>query len=107
MNKVNLIGNVGNIVFNNEKDESQAVLILSIATNYKYIDKSGQEVTKSQWHKVVIFRKMACIIRKTVKVGDRFFVEGKIEYSEYSDKEGVKRIDTSIHADLIYKIEKL
>lgn len=107
MNEVKLIGNIGGIVYNNEGDEANAILVLSVATSYKYTDKAGLEVQKTQWHKVTMFRKSACIMRKSCKVGDRVFISGRLDYNDYEDKEGNKRREAGVVVDIIYKIEKV
>lgn len=96
MNKVDLVGNVGQVISNNEGDEKSAVLVFSLATQRKYYDKSEQEVTKTEWHKIVCFGVLACRVRKVIKVGQRLFVSGRLNYSNYIDKDGTKRKDMSI-----------
>lgn len=96
MNNVNLIGNVGQMVFDNLKEDSSACVIFSLATSEKYHDKAGNEVVKTQWHKIKVFGNMAVSVRKTVDVGRRLFIAGQIEYEEYKDKNGIDRIGTTI-----------
>lgn len=88
MNKVNLIGNVGTVIFDNKKEDSGACYIFSLATSEKYNDKSNNEVVKTTWHKIVSFGKIAENLRKVAITGTRLFVDGKIhnERKEQPDK---------------------
>lgn len=95
MNKVNLIGNVGTVIFDNAKDDTQTCLVISLATSEKWIDKSNNEVVKTEWHKVTVFGKMAVSARPLFVKGQRLFIEGKLRYTEYENeqKQIVKGVD--------------
>jgi len=92
MNKVSLIGNVGTVIFKNDKDGSGACFIFSLATSEKYNDKAGNEVVKTTWHKVVSFGLIADNLRKKVITGSRVFVDGKI-HAERREIEGAEPKD--------------
>jgi single-strand DNA-binding protein len=96
-NQVNLIGNVGQIETNEVKDGVKKA-VLSLATSETYKDKDGQKQTVTQWHRVVLWRGLAEIVEKYVKKGALLSIDGKIEYSEYTDKDNVKRYSTEIKA---------
>lgn len=96
MNRVNLIGNIGTVIYDNGLDSSQACLVVSLATSEKWIDKSNNEVVKTSWHKVTIFGKTAVSARAVMVKGRRVFVDGQLRYSEYEDKEGVKQLSVDI-----------
>lgn len=107
MNEVNLIGNVGQVISDNKADQKGAVLVISLATSRKYIDKSMQEVTQTEWHKVVCFGVLACRLRKVIEVGQRYYINGRIQYSNYQDKEGKTVRDTSIIVNNLIKADKI
>ncbi len=99
INKVTLVGNVGEIPRFNQLENKQAVAHFSLATNEEYTDKEGKEVKKTEWHKVTVFNKRAELVKNFVKKGDPIYVEGKIQTSSYEDKDGVKRFSTEIICD--------
>jgi len=94
-NKVNLIGYVG-------KDPevkqagSSTVAKFTLATSEKFKDKEGNKQEKTQWHNLECWGKLAETVGKFVKKGSKIDVEGKIEYDEYTNKEGVKVKTTKI-----------
>ena len=93
-NLVILIGNVGQApdvkVFSEKK-----VANITLATSENYKDKSGNKITNTEWHNVVFFGKLAEIVEKFVKKGDKLYLEGKIKYESY-EKEGIKKYITKI-----------
>lgn len=99
INKVTLVGNVGDDPRVNETKEKLQVAHFSIATNEVYKDKEGKEIKKTEWHKVVAWEKKAELIKDYVKKGDPLYVEGKLRTSSWEDKEGVKRYSTEIVCD--------
>lgn len=99
INKVTLVGNVGDDPKVNQFKENGKVVNFPMATNETYTDKAGQEINKVEWHRIVAWRKQADIIEKYVKKGDPLYVEGKIHTSSWEDKEGNKRYSTEIYCD--------
>ena len=96
INKVTLVGNVGEAPRFNESDNKTMVAHFSLATNDVYVDKEGKEIKKTEWHRVTAFNKKAEIIKNYVKKGDPLYIEGKIQTSSWEDKEGVKRYSTEV-----------
>jgi single-strand DNA-binding protein len=96
MNSVNLIGNVGKIIFDNQKETQHRFVSVSLATSEKWLDSAKNEVVKTEWHKLTFFGKMAERIAKEVVIGSRLFVNGTIRYQEFETKEGVKAYSTDI-----------
>ena len=99
INKVTIVGNVGDDPRMNETKEKFQVANFSVATNEIYRDKEGHEIKKTEWHKVVAWDKKAELIRDYVKKGDPIYVEGKLRTSSWEDKEGVKRYSTEVICD--------
>lgn len=100
-NKVQLIGNIGKnpeiITIQNGKKIAK----LSLATNEHYTDSKGDKKTKTQWHNLEAWGKVAEIIERYIKKGEEVAVEGKIEYENYEGKDGTKRFVTKIKVNEI------
>lgn len=96
MNKVQLLGNVGKVLFDNQADTQKRFISISLATSEKWKDSANNEVVKTSWHKLTVFGPMAESMVKNVKVGSRMFIEGELRYQEYEDKNGNKQYSTDI-----------
>ena len=96
INKVILVGNVGKDPEVRYIENGTAVARFSLATNESYTNKSGEKVTNTEWHNVVLWRSLAEICEKYVKKGAQLYIEGKITTRAWSDKEGNKRYTTEI-----------
>jgi single-strand DNA-binding protein len=99
INKVTLVGHVGEDPKINQINDDVKVARFPLATNEFYVDKEGNEVQKTQWHTIVVWNKVAGIIEEYVKKGDPLYVEGKIQNSTWEDNEGKKRFTTEINCD--------
>lgn len=99
VNKVILIGNVGRDPEVRHLDKGVAVANFPIATSESYTAKSGERVTTTEWHNIVVWRGLAEVVEKYVKKGDKLFLEGKIRTRSWDDKEGNKRYTTEIYVD--------
>ena len=101
MNKVMLIGNVGQDPEVRYVDQGVAVAKLSLATSEKgYTLQNGTQVPEhTDWHTVLLWRKLAEIVEKYVHKGDKLYIEGRIRYTTYDDKQGQRRYATEIWAD--------
>ena len=95
VNKVILLGNIGK---DPEVRETKAgnIVNLVMATSEKYTDKSGQKQENTEWHNLVVFGKLADVVSKYVKKGDKLYVEGSITTRKWEDKEGNTRYNTEI-----------
>jgi len=94
MNKVFLLGNLGQDPIMKKTDKI-TITSFSIATTERYKDKQGEKKTITEWHNVVTFGKLAEIVEKYVKKGDKLLIEGKIKTDEF-EKDGIKRYSTKI-----------
>lgn len=101
MNKVMLIGNVGKDPDVHYYDADQAVARVSLATTERgYTLKNGTQVPDhTDWHSLVFYRQMAKIVEQYVHKGDRLYVEGRLRYSTYDDKQGRRHYVTEIMVD--------
>ena len=95
LNKVMLIGNVGNDPEIRATGSGARVAKLSVATNRSWSDRSGQQQEKTEWHRLTFFGRLVDIVEQWVKKGDRLYVEGRLEYSQ-SEGEGGPRYWTDI-----------
>ena len=91
VNRVLLIGNCGNDPEIRYLPNGDAVANFSIATSDIWKDKNGEKQERTEWHRIVDYRKLAEIVEAYVKKGTSVFVEGRIQSGKYTDKQGVER----------------
>lgn len=99
VNKVILVGNVGKDPEVRRLDSNVTKCNFSLATSETYTNKSGERVTNTEWHNIVMWRNLAEIAEKYVKKGSLLYIEGKITNRSYDDKDGNKRYICEIVAD--------
>jgi single-strand DNA-binding protein len=98
VNKVILIGNLGADPEMRYTAEGTPVCKFSIATSRKYTGRDGQKQEKTEWHRIVVWRKLAEICGQYLSKGKQVMIEGRIEYGSY-EKDGVKHYTTDIIAE--------
>ena len=98
VNKVILVGNLGNDPEVKYTQGGMAICTLSLATTSSRKDKEGNQVEKAEWHRVKLFGKLGEIAGEYLKKGRQVYIEGRIEYST-SEKDGVTRYFTDIIGD--------
>ena len=98
INKVILVGNLGNDPEIKYTQGGMAITTLSLATTESRKDKEGNFQEKTEWHRVKLFGKTAEIAGEYLKKGRQVYIEGRIEYGSY-EKDGVKHYTTDIIAD--------
>jgi single-strand DNA-binding protein len=96
-NKVTLIGNLGAEPEMKTFEDGKKMAKVSIATNESYKDKTGEKITETTWHYLVIWGALADIFEKYTRKGSEVAIEGKLVYRNYVDKEGIKRYVTEVH----------
>lgn len=96
LNKVMLIGNVGSEPEVRTTPSGLKVAKVSLATNRKFNDRSGQAQEKTEWHRLTFWDRMAELVDQYVHKGDRLYVEGRLEYSQTEDDKGNVRYWTDI-----------
>lgn len=99
INKMILIGTLGRDPEMRFLPNGNAVVSMSLATDEGYKDKNtGQQVDKTEWHRVEAFGRLAEIIGEYLKKGSKCYIEGKLRTDEY-EKDGIKRYSTKIIAN--------
>ena len=98
INKVILVGNLGNDPDTKYTQGGMAITRISLATTSVRKDKDGQQIEKTEWHRVKLFGKLGEIAGEYLRKGSQCYIEGRIEYGSY-DKDGVKHYTTDIIAD--------
>ena len=99
VNKVILIGNVGKDPETRYLDESTAITKFPMATSETYKNKSGERVSTTEWHNIVLWRGLAQVAEKYVKKGTQIYIEGRIKTRSYDDADGNKKYITEIVGD--------
>jgi len=102
LNKATLIGNLGADPEVRTTANGSRVATLSVATSRSWSSASGERQEKTEWHRVVLwnskFRQLADTAEKYLKKGDKVFIEGRIEYRSWEDRDGNTRYTTEINA---------
>ena len=99
LNKVLIIGNLGSDPEIKYTSSGSAVANLSIATSERWKDRNtGEQKEQVEWHRVVLFSRLAEIAGEYLKKGSKVFVEGKLQTRDWEDAEGKKRYTTEVIA---------
>ena len=113
LNKVMLIGNVGNdpeiryLDSNPQSPQGNAkVASFRLATTERYRDRNGETRENTEWHSIVAWRSNADLVEKFVHKGSQIYVEGKLRTRQWTDQTGNKRYTTEINADNIQLLGK-
>jgi single-strand DNA-binding protein len=106
INKVSLIGFLGADPEIKHLDNGTAVGRFSLATNESFKDKNDEWQTITEWHNIVVWRDLAERAEKNLKKGALVYVDGKISYRKYTDKDGIERNITDIVASTFRGLEK-
>ena len=99
VNKVILVGNLGRDPEVRYMPNGEAVCNFSIATTDNWKDKNGQKQERTEWHNIVMYRKLAEIAGEYLKKGRPVYVEGRLQTRKWQTKEGQDRYTTEIIAD--------
>ena len=100
INKVILVGNLGQDPEVRYMPSGGAVANISIATSESWKDKqTGQPVDKTEWHRIVFFNRLAEIAGEYLKKGSQVYVEGKLQTRKWQDQAGVDRYSTEVVAN--------
>lgn len=106
VNKVILIGNLGKDPELRYTSSGVAVASFTLATNEAWKDQDGTMQERTQWHNIVAWRKLAEICGEYLKKGGKIYLEGKLQYRSYDDKNGVKRYVTEIVLDEMLMLDR-
>ncbi len=100
VNKVILVGNLGQDPEVKYMPSGQAVCNISVATTESWNDKnSGEKVEKTEWHRVVFFRRLAEIAGEYLRKGSQVYIEGRLQTRKWQDQSGNDRYTTEIVAN--------
>ncbi|MGB7025205.1 MAG: single-stranded DNA-binding protein [Candidatus Acidiferrales bacterium] len=98
VNKVILVGRLGRDPETRFTGGGQAVANFTLATDSTYKDRSGERQKKTEWHRIVVWSKLAEICQQYLKKGSLIYIEGRLQTREWEDKSGQKRTTTEIVA---------
>ncbi|MGL4638519.1 MAG: single-stranded DNA-binding protein [Shewanella sp.] len=99
VNKVVLIGNLGEDPSVRYMPNGNAVANVSIATSESWKDQQGQQQDRTEWHRVVIFGKLAEIAGEYLRKGSQVYIEGKLQTRKWKDQGGQDRYSTEVIVD--------
>ena len=99
VNKVILVGNLGQDPEVKYMPNGNAVTNISVATSESWKDQQGQPQEKTEWHRVVMFRKLAEIAGQYLHKGSQVYLEGKLQTRKWTDQNGVDHYTTEVVAD--------
>ena len=106
VNKVILVGNLGQDPEARFTPQGTAVTNLSVATNESWKDQSGEIKEKTEWHRVVMYGRMAETASEYMNKGQMVYIEGRLQTREWEDKNQVKRRTTEIRCDSLTMLGK-
>jgi single-strand DNA-binding protein len=98
VNKVILVGNLGKDPEVRYTADGTAVASFSIATSQRWTNKDGERVERTEWHKIVAWRKLGEICGQYLSKGKQVYIEGRLQTRSWEDKDGNKRWTTEIIA---------
>ena len=96
LNKVMLIGHLGSDPELRYTEGNVPVVSFNVATNESYKDQNGNMVERTEWHRIVAWRKLAELFGEYLKKGSKVYLEGKLQTRSWDDKDGNKRYTTEI-----------
>ncbi|MCZ8116257.1 MAG: single-stranded DNA-binding protein [Lysobacteraceae bacterium] len=99
INKVILVGNLGNDPEVRYSQSGSALTTISVATSESWKDKDGNMQERTEWHRVKFFGRLAEIAGEYLKKGRQVYIEGRLRTEKYTDKAGVEKYSTDIIAD--------
>lgn len=99
VNKVIIIGNLGQDPEVRYTNDGTAIANISVATSESWKDKNtGEKVEKTEWHRIVFFKRLAEIVGEYLKKGSKVYVEGQLKTRKWQDKNGADRWTTEVVA---------
>ncbi|MCM2277817.1 MAG: single-stranded DNA-binding protein [Oligoflexia bacterium] len=101
VNKVILVGRLGQNPEVRYTPSGAAVANFSVATNESWTDKSGQKQERTEWHKVVVWGKLAELCGQYLSKGRQAYVEGRLQTRQWQDKDGQTKYTTEVQAQTV------
>jgi len=99
VNKVVLVGHLGGDPDSRYTPSGTAVVNMTLATNESWRDSNGDTQEKTEWHRCVMFGKLAELAGEWLKKGQLVYIEGKLQTRNWEDKDGIKRYTTEVVSD--------
>src|ERR1700736_5655578 len=101
VNKGILVGNLGRDPEVRYTPGGQAVANFTVATNEAWTDKAGQKQERTEWHRIVVWGKVAELCGEYLSKGRQVYIEGRLQTREWTNKEGAKQYTTEIVANQV------
>ena len=106
VNKAIIVGNLGRDPEVRYTPGGQAVANFTVATNETWNDKSGQKQERTEWHRIVVWGRLAELCGEYLSKGRTVYVEGRLQTREWTNKEGAKQYTTEIVAQTVQFLDK-
>jgi single-strand DNA-binding protein len=100
-----LSGNIGQDPETRHTQGGTSVTSFTLATSRNWKDEAGERKQQTEWHRITVFGKNGENVAKYCKKGSKVSVQGRIHYSEYTDRDGNKKYATEIIADEVYFLD--
>ena len=99
VNKVILVGNLGADPTMRSTPSGTAVVNFNIATSETFKNKNGEKETRTEWHRVVAWARLAEICNEYLKKGKQVYIEGRLQTRSWEDQSGTKKYSTEVVAN--------
>lgn len=106
VNKVTLVGHLGNDPDLRQTDGGTAVANFSLATNERWKNKQGEAQEHTEWHRIVAWGKTAELCKEYLHKGSQVYLEGKLQTRSWQDKDGVTKYTTEVHVNQVQFLGK-
>jgi single-strand DNA-binding protein len=106
VNKVILVGRLGNDPEIRYTQQGVGVTNFNIATSENWVDKAGLKQEKTEWHRIVVWGKMAETCSQYLAKGRQVFIEGRLQTRQWEDKDGSKRYTTEVVASTVQFLDR-
>ena len=106
LNKAMIIGNLTRDPEIRNTNNGQAVTSFSVATNLVWTDQNGQKQEKVEFHNIVAWRKLGEICGQYLKKGSKVYIEGRLQTSDWTGQDGVKRYKTEINVENMIMLDR-
>ena len=105
INKVILIGNLGSDPELRSTPSGVQVANFGLATSESWTDKGGERQERAEWHRIVLWRRLAEVAGQYLKKGSKIYIEGKLQTRSWEDQNGQKRFMTEVVANSMEMLE--
>ena len=107
INKVIIVGNLGNDPEMRTMPNGEAVANISVATSESWTDKNtGERREATEWHRIVFYRRLAEVVGQYLRKGSQVYVEGRLRTRKWQDQNGQDRYTTEIQGDVLQMLDR-